>query len=103
MLVRLPKGFTLNTLGMLAKKYFPQNPDGYGYIWERILKEHGDRSIDKSTWLLMTKDVLPGSRNKSYGEQQNIVAELAEKSQCGLRSSLSSRSCGLYFVTILSF
>ena len=33
MLVRLPKGFTLNTLGMLAKKYFPQNPDGYGYIW----------------------------------------------------------------------
>ena len=48
MLVRLPKGFTLNTLGMLAKKYFPQNPNGYGYIWERILKEHGDRSIGQT-------------------------------------------------------
>ena len=32
MLVRLPKGFTLNTLGMLAKKYFPQNPDGYRFL-----------------------------------------------------------------------
>jgi hypothetical protein len=31
----------------------------------------------------MTKDVLPGSRNKSYAEQQKIVAGLAEKSLIG--------------------
>ena len=80
MLVTLPKGFTLNTLGMLAKKYFPQNPNGYGYIWERILKEHGDRSIDKLTWLLMTKDVLSGSRHRAYAQQQTMVATLATQS-----------------------
>ena len=80
MLVRLPKGFTLNTLGMLAKKYFPETENGYGVCWESILKEHGDRSIDKPTWLLMTKDVLPGSRNKTYAEQQTMVATLARQS-----------------------
>ena len=75
-LVRLPRGFTLNSLGMLAKKYFPQNLDGYRYIWERI----GDRSVRKPTWLLMTKDVLPGSRNRIYTGQQTMVATLATQS-----------------------
>ncbi|MBA3815733.1 MAG: hypothetical protein H0X29_04275 [Parachlamydiaceae bacterium] len=28
----------------------------------------------------MTKDILPGSRNKSYAEQQTIVASLGNKS-----------------------
>ena len=84
MLVRLPKtlngGLTLKSLGELAKKYFSGSDSGYRYIWSAIVQELGDKSIDKSHWVLMTKDVLPGSRNKSYGEQQKIVAKLAEKS-----------------------
>ena len=84
MLVRLPKtlngGLTLKSLGELAKKYFSASDTGYRFILAAIIQEQGDKSIDKSQWVLMTKDVLPGSRNKSYGEQQKIVADLAEKS-----------------------
>ena len=83
MLVRLPKtlngGITLKSLGELAKKYFSASDLGYRFIWSAIIQEHGDKSIDKSQWVLMTKDVLPESRNKSYCEQQKIVANLAEK------------------------
>ncbi len=84
MLVRLPKtlngGLTLKSLGELAKKYFSASDTGYRFIWSALIQENGDKSIDKSQWVLMTKDVLPESRNKSYGEQQKIVADLAKKS-----------------------
>jgi hypothetical protein len=77
LLVRLPKtlngGLTLKNLSELAGKYF-SNISSY------ILHELRDKSIDKSLWVLMTKDLLPGSKDKNYGEQQKIVAGLAEKS-----------------------
>jgi F-box-like len=84
MLVRLPKtlngGLTLKSLGELAKKYFSAKDTGYRFILSAIIQEQGDKSIDKSRWVLMTKDVLPGSRDKIYAEQQKMVADLAEKS-----------------------
>ena len=94
-LVRMPKGLTLKSLGELAKKYFSQYSDGYRFIWSAIVQELGDKSIDKSHWVLMTKDVLPGSRNKSYGEQQKIVADLAEKSLISYEvpETLESAAC----------
>jgi hypothetical protein len=77
MLVRLPKtlngGLTLKSLIELAKKDFLHCDD---MCFDRLQ----DKSIDKSHWVLMTKDVLPGSRSKSYGEQQKIIAGLVEKS-----------------------
>jgi hypothetical protein len=111
MLVRLPKtlngGLTLKSLGELAKKYFSASDTdsdeftkkyystGYRFICSDIIQEQGDKSIDKSQWVLMTKDVLPGSRNKSYGEQQKIVAELAEKSLISYEvpETLKSAAC----------
>ena len=43
----------------------------------------------------MTKDVIPGSRNKRYGEQQKIVAELTEKSLISYEvpETLESAAC----------
>lgn len=84
MLVYIPatvdgKPFTLKKLGEIAKRFFPQNDKGFRSIWPGVVDELGDKSI-KSRWVLMTKDVLPGSRNKSYAEQQKIVARLAKKS-----------------------
>lgn len=99
MLVRLPKtlngGLTLKSLGELAKKYFSKSVSGYGYLWNVIDQELGDKSIDKSHWVLMTKDVLPGSTNKSYSEQQKIVADLAKKSLIGYEvpETLESAVC----------
>jgi hypothetical protein len=87
MLVRLPKtlngGLTLNSLSRLAKKYFFVNVKGLGNIFNALIQELGDKSIDKSQWLLMTKDVLPGSRGKSYEKQHRIIARLAKQSLIG--------------------
>jgi len=99
MLVRLPKtlngGLTLKNLGKLAESYFSNSDIGYKFIWTRIVQELGDKSIDKSHWVLMTKDILPGSRAKSYGEQQKIVADLAEKSLISYEvpETLESATC----------
>lgn len=75
---------TINNFGKLIKPYFPDNKDkedGYRYFWTEIIKEQGDKPIDKSCWVLMTKDVLPDSRKVNYTKQQNIVAELAKKTK----------------------
>jgi len=99
MLVRLPKtlngGLTLKSLGELAKKDFSATDTGYRFISPSIIQEQGDKSIDKSQWVLMTKDILPGSRDKSYVEQQKIVAELAEKSLISYEvpETLESAAC----------
>jgi hypothetical protein len=99
MLVRLPKtfngGLTLKSLGELAKKYFSNNEMGYRFIWSPIVEQLGDKSIDKSYWLLMTKDVLPGSKNESYHEQQKIVANLAVNTLMGydVPETLESAAC----------
>jgi hypothetical protein len=106
MLVRLPKtlngGLTLKSLGELAKKYFSDSNSGR-FIFDAIFQELEDKSIDKSQWVLMTKDVLPESQNKSYGEQQKIVADLAEKSLISYEvpDTLESAVCTLsqYFAS----
>jgi hypothetical protein len=77
-LVRMPKGLTIKKLGELAKKYFPSNAEGYIYIWSAIVDELGDKPADEPVWMLMTKNVLSGSRCKSYIKQKNIVAEFAK-------------------------
>ena len=98
-LVRLPKtlngGLTLKTLGELAKKYFPNNPKGYIDIWPSIIDELGDKSIEKSCWVMIPEDVLPKSRCKSYAEQQKMVNELAEKSLISYEvpETLESAAC----------
>ena len=70
---------TVNNIGTL----FPiqGNATGYRNIWSEIITEHGNTPVEKEEWLLMTKDVLPGSRNKSYTEQQTLVKNLSEKAQ----------------------
>jgi hypothetical protein len=81
MLVRLPKTLsgqlTLKSLGELARKFFPESYTGSRYGWSSIVAALGDTPIDKSCWVLMTKDVLPGSRSKSCAQQQAIVTALA--------------------------
>jgi hypothetical protein len=39
--------------------------------------QFGAASPSESYWLLMTRDVLPGSRDKSYGEQKKLAADHA--------------------------
>ncbi|MFI0434753.1 MAG: F-box protein [Parachlamydiaceae bacterium] len=89
MLVRLPKtlngGLTLKSVGELAKKYFPASNTGYKHIMPDIIRQEGDKSIDKSQWVLMTQDVFPQITGKNYPLQQKMVAYATEKFLIGYK------------------
>ena len=80
MLVLIPetvngKPFNLKTWGKLVKA------SKYRYIWDAIINEHGNQATTKSHWVLMTKDVIEGSRNKNYTDQQALIAEFAKQTE----------------------
>jgi F-box-like len=85
MLVWIPKTIngqplTLNNLGELVKRYFPYDMRGYSSgIRSCIVYELGDKPIDKSRWVLMTKNILEESINKNYASQKAIVDDLAKR------------------------
>jgi hypothetical protein len=86
-LIRMPKGLSINILGQLAKKEWPDNEDGYRYFCPILYNAHfcrGDdfvnRTVDKSVWLLMTKGAIDGTKNKIYREQKTMVSAFARKS-----------------------
>ena len=68
------KSYTIGLLGEMIK-----NPQNGGYV----TKYHDynnpsilglkDKIISESYWVLMTKDVIPNSRNKSFSEQQVLI------------------------------
>ena len=66
---------TLDKLRELIKKPHRGNPTKYRHYGGSIKKEHGSTVPDKTHWVLMTKDVIPGSRSKSYSEQKELVAQ----------------------------
>jgi NLR family CARD domain-containing protein 3 len=72
--------FTLNRLGELI-----QHPSHgghrteYKYYNERIKEKIGKESPHHSYWLLMTHDVLPGSRGKACAYQKELVVGYASR------------------------
>ena len=78
------KPLTLNYLGGLI-----QSPKGGGYgtqystYPDYVRKAIGNQSPDRSYWVLMTRDVLEGSRNKSYQDQCALVADHANRTGLG--------------------
>ena len=81
--------FNLDLLGALIKR-----PRGRGYSTKYcyydsdIREQFGARSPTRSYWVLMTRDVLEGSRGKTYAEQRELVAGHA--SRTGLSYKLPS-------------
>ena len=71
--------FSLNLLGELI-----QTPQGGGHRTEYriynsdVAEQLGAASPASSYWMLMTRDVLAGSRDKSYAKQQALVADYAD-------------------------
>ena len=72
--------FTLNLLGELI-----QHPSHgghkteYRYYNERVKAQIGAASPPRSYWLLMTRDVLPGSQNTGYADQKALVVGYARR------------------------
>ncbi|MHA7878103.1 MAG: hypothetical protein ACX93T_04280, partial [Bacteroidota bacterium] len=82
--VKIPGGpylpFTLNRLGALAEgRYFPNNEEGYQYYDRDVRTQFGTEYLDKPYWLLMTYDVLQGTRGKTYTEQRKMVEKYSSK------------------------
>ncbi len=108
MLVWIPKTIneqplSLYSLGKLADSYFPYRARGCGFICcvrficSPILNEQLLQSIEKSHWVLMTKDLLQGSLDKNYADQQAMVADLAKRALIDYRvpEGLEAAACML--------
>jgi hypothetical protein len=74
--------FTLNGLGELIK-----HPSHGGHRTEcryyngRIKAQMGEESPPRSYWVLMTRDVLPGSRSEGCAHQKALVAGYARRTR----------------------
>jgi len=58
---------------------YEENPLQFRYFWDAARQEHADVPFEDSHWVLMSKDVLPESRNKSWTEQAALVDDLRKK------------------------
>lgn len=80
MLVLIPstvngKPLTLNSFSILVKNIKAGNKTRFSHLWNHVVQEYGNASIQKSYWVLMTKNVIPWSRNENYANQEVLVRD----------------------------
>lgn len=73
--------FTLNNLQRLVKHPKKGTPAGHWSYCDDVRYEYGSEPLQRSRWVLITKDVIPGSRNKSYGHQDHLLNEHSKKAK----------------------
>ena len=75
------KHFNLNALQELLrnskKEYIPK----FQHFEEIVRQQYSDQTVTRSHWVLITKDIIPESKNKSYQDQRQLIADLAAKTQ----------------------
>ena len=71
--------FHLNSLSELIKRPKTGHKTEYDYYSDYVKDELGTKSAP-SHWALMTRDVIPGSRSKTYDDQKRLVASHAQRS-----------------------
>jgi hypothetical protein len=69
---------TLKSLGELVQKPLKGHDTKYSAYY---LSEYRDPPAPPSHWVLLTRDVIEGSRNKSYKEQQDLLAKYCKQAQ----------------------
>ena len=84
--------YTLDKLGEVIRSRFPKNTAGYGYYDLDVKAQLGSVAPRAPYWVLLTRDVIPGSRNTSYEDQKKLLAARASKTSCdyGLPSALEA-------------
>ncbi len=84
MLVFIPgqvegKPFTLNCLRELMPSSRSGYKTQYEYVDATVMQTHGGHTPARGAyWVLMTKDIIPGSRGKSFAEQCSLIANHKE-------------------------
>jgi hypothetical protein len=63
----------------LAEYGVENNPLQFRYFWSAARSEHGDNRSNEFVWVLFLKDVLAGSRIKTYQKQAQMVAALSTR------------------------
>jgi predicted GTPase len=74
------KSFCLDSLSDLIKSPKSGHQTQYRYYDSDVKKELGTQSMT-SHWALMTRDVIPDSRSKTYEDQKALVQKHAQSSQ----------------------
>ena len=72
------KPFTMNYLGELIQKPKSGHSTKYKYYSDYIKEAVGDKSYP-SHWLLMTRDIIPGSKYKGYSKCSDMIANHRRK------------------------
>lgn len=70
--------FSLNLLGGLIQT--PQSSGHktqYSYYTSKVREQIGESSPDRAYWILLTRDVLPSSRAKTYAKQKKMITRYA--------------------------
>lgn len=64
-----------------GEKNYPegQNPLQFRFFLDAARQQHGNTAFWETHWVLVTKDILPGSRNKSWSKHAAQVAALSRK------------------------
>lgn len=75
------KPLTLNSLEKLMKRTQQGSTIQYSYYSEEIKKKYGNASPASSYWVLLTKDVIPESRSKSYDDQKQLLKTYCQRAQ----------------------
>jgi hypothetical protein len=73
------KPLTLNSLEELVKHPKQGQATQFGHLWDDIKKEYGSQPPPRSYWVLMTRDVIPKSRNKSYDVQKQLLESYCQE------------------------
>ena len=73
------KPLTLRILGPLVEASSKGNQTGFRNISTSCLSGFGDTPVKESHWVLMTKNVLPESRNQGYAFQKELVEKAGYK------------------------
>ncbi|MGA8164642.1 MAG: hypothetical protein WB791_06410 [Waddliaceae bacterium] len=84
-LTLVPKSVNGRPLTLNSLEELIQRPRGgghatkYSYCHASVKEEFGDRGIDRSCWVLMTKDMIKGSLSQSYDKQRALIEEYAKR------------------------
>ena len=69
------KPLTLNNIGELIQNLKLEKVTQFESYYNQVTKHYGIKSINESHWVLMTHDVIPGSRNQSYEDQEALITK----------------------------
>jgi hypothetical protein len=110
LLYLIPPG-TLNELEARVRAYGSQalndqggrlypigNPLQFRFFADVTRWEHGNVRSHEYQWILISNDVLPGSRNKPYQEQAQRVAELNRKARTNYEVPSLYAAAAAYFL-----